>query len=201
MDDIAEACGLKKPSLYHHFRSKDELVYLIHEVVYELIAGGLEDRISGGCQPRECLLGVMTDIMAVMDSHEGYLQVYFEHHPDLSPTRYEETKKKRDRFFDRVLELVMAVMLESGKDTHRVVSEAQLATLALFGMCNWSYQWYQHGGRLQAEEIAAYFHGVWLNGVLGAEMGSPHQQPEDRAPVGTEEGPRPQEHDRSATAG
>lgn len=169
MDDIAHACGLKKPTLYHYFTSKGELVYLIHEVVREEIEGRLEQRLRRGEGPRECLLGVMSDIMLVMDTHEGYLQVFFEHHPELSPERLAETKRKRDRFFNSVHRLVMEILIEAGHDAKRVVTEGRLATLALFGMCNWSYQWYDRGGHLASGDIAAYFYDIWLNGVLRAE--------------------------------
>ena len=31
MDDIAEAVGLRKPTLYYYVSSKEEILYLIHE--------------------------------------------------------------------------------------------------------------------------------------------------------------------------
>lgn len=43
--------------------------------------------------------------------------------------------------------------------------DPRLVTLAIFGMCNWSYQWYRSGGPLQSDEIASFFFGLLLDGL------------------------------------
>ena len=47
-------------------------------------------------------------------------------------------------------------------------TDAHLATLAMFGMCNWAYQWYRPGGSLRSREIAYQFWNYLIYG-LGAD--------------------------------
>jgi hypothetical protein len=42
---------------------------------------------------------------------------------------------------------------------------ARLATLAVFGMCNWAYQWYRPGGALSPDALADFFFDLLFNGL------------------------------------
>ena len=65
MEQIAAAAGMAKPTLYHYFRAKDEILRGIHETFIDL------------------LLGAMTDIFGLMETHRGHVRVFFEHHREL----------------------------------------------------------------------------------------------------------------------
>jgi hypothetical protein len=43
--------------------------------------------------------------------------------------------------------------------------DSGLASLAIFGMCLWGYQWYQPGGPLNHEELADEFSSLALNAL------------------------------------
>jgi hypothetical protein len=43
--------------------------------------------------------------------------------------------------------------------------DPRLTTLAMFGMCNWSYQWYRQEGALRTRQIAYSFWDVFLRGI------------------------------------
>ena len=63
-------------------------------------------------------------------------------------------------------EFAMCLVAEEGvKQGEFVVDDVDMATLALFGMCNWAYQWYRPGGRLAPHEIAAMFWRIYANGI------------------------------------
>jgi len=61
MDDLAEAVGISKPTLYQHFKSKDELVAQIVIRNFAL----MEERIAESMQgtPLECLEYLMREIL------------------------------------------------------------------------------------------------------------------------------------------
>ena len=42
---------------------------------------------------------------------------------------------------------------------------AALTTLAVFGMCNWAYQWYRSNGRLSSRVVAEFFFDLLVNGL------------------------------------
>jgi hypothetical protein len=43
--------------------------------------------------------------------------------------------------------------------------DAKFATLALFGMCNWAYQWYRADGELRSREIGYVFWDMLRRGI------------------------------------
>ena len=44
-------------------------------------------------------------------------------------------------------------------------ADTKLVTLALFGLCNWAYQWFDVRGRYTAEEIAETYWRLLLKGI------------------------------------
>src|SRR5262245_37862088 len=73
MDDIAQAVGLAKPTLYHYFKSKDAILLAIHEDFISLLLGRQAERES--TDPRDVsshLYEVMLDILELMRTHRGH---------------------------------------------------------------------------------------------------------------------------------
>jgi AcrR family transcriptional regulator len=161
MDDIAGAVGLAKPSLYHYFSSKDSILLAIHEEFIGLLLGRLQDRLSQQDRSVEDqLLDVMVDICDLMRTHRGYVRVFFEHHRELPEAERKDAIAKRDDYFAAVQGL-----FARGKEEGRLSGDPWLSAMALFGMCNWVYQWYQPNGRLTTLDVARYFHRLLLQGL------------------------------------
>src|SRR4051812_17483580 len=161
MDDIAGAVGLAKPSLYPYFSSKDSILLAIHEEFIELLLGRLQDRLSRQDESIEDqLLDVMVDICDLMRTHRGYVRVFFEHHRELPEAVRKDAIAKRDQYFAAVQGL-----FARGKEEGRLSGDPWLSAMALFGMCNWVYQWYQPNGRLTTLDVARYFHRLLLQGL------------------------------------
>jgi hypothetical protein len=43
--------------------------------------------------------------------------------------------------------------------------DARLTTLAFFGICNWSYQWYRADGPYSYRELGHFFADLLFNGL------------------------------------
>jgi AcrR family transcriptional regulator len=160
MDDIARAVGLAKPTLYHYFNSKDSILLAIHDEFISLLMGRQEERASSDRDVREQLYEVMADIMELMRTHRGHVRVFFEHHRELREDARKGANERRDAYFASV-----RALFETGLRQRILLGDPQLSSMALFGMCNWAYQWYDPAGRLTTDDVARYFHGLLLNGV------------------------------------
>jgi AcrR family transcriptional regulator len=161
MDDIAGAVGLAKPSLYHYFPSKDSILLAIHEEFIGLLLGRLQERLTRQDESIEDqLLDVMVDICDLMRTHRGYVRVFFEHHRELPEAERKDAIAKRDDYFAAVQDL-----FARGREEGRLAGDPWLSAMALFGMCNWVYQWYQPNGRLTTLDVARYFHRLLLHGL------------------------------------
>jgi AcrR family transcriptional regulator len=161
MSDIAFRAGLAKPTLYHYFRGKDEILYSIHDEFIDLLIDAHGRRLAEGATPAALLRGIIGDVLSVMRTHRGHVRTFFEHHRELADGPRELCVEKRNAY-QRSVEAVLSAGIEDG--SFRPV-DVRLMTLALFGMINWSYQWYTADGPQSEEEIAEKFHALMLDGI------------------------------------
>lgn len=161
MEDIAAAVGIRKPTLYHYVRSKDQILALIHHEFMSLVISRAEARAELSMPPSQRLLEFMADILELMHTHRGHVRVFFEHHRELPAAEQAAVRTIRDRY-ERMVEAAIREGAESGEFR---ATAPRLTTLALFGMCNWAYQWYQREGPLRTREIAYTFWDVLMRGL------------------------------------
>jgi TetR/AcrR family transcriptional regulator, cholesterol catabolism regulator len=161
MEDIAHSVGIAKTTLYHYFTSKDEILFSIHEEFIDPLIRRHDDRLAAGMRAEPLLIEIMADILELMETHRGHVRVFFEHHRELPQEQQATIRVKRDRYEQMVQDVFRQGIAEGSiKDV-----DPQLAAFALFGMCNWAYQWFRAGGRLRARDVATQFYGFLINGV------------------------------------
>lgn len=161
MEDIAAAVGLRKPSLYHYFRAKEELLLSIHDSFIDPLTEQMERRRDTRMTAQQHLLEIFGDILALNDSQQGHTRVFHEHFRDL-PSEYQTViAQKRDHYFDLVEEVI-----QRGIDEGSIrPMNTRLATFALFGLAGWAYKWYRADGPLRTRELAYFFWEIFVHGV------------------------------------
>ena len=161
MEQIALAAGLAKPSLYHYFRGKDEILSGIHETFIDILLERQDQRRQLDLPADVVLLGAMTDIFGLMETHRGHVRVFFNHHRELPEEAQATMRAKRDAY-ELMVENLYVEGMAAG--TFRK-ADPKLASLATFGMCNWAYQWFRPGGPMRTREIAYQFWGFLVHGL------------------------------------
>jgi AcrR family transcriptional regulator len=161
MTEVARAVGLEKPTLYHYFSGKDEILFWIHEEFIDLLIAKAEARQAEQLTATEELRGMMRDVVALMETHRGHVRVFFEHQRELNGGARETIRGKRD-YYEHMVESVIDRGMREG-DFRQI--DHHLVTLAIFGVCNWAYQWYRSGGEHTTDELADFFHDLVLNGL------------------------------------
>jgi AcrR family transcriptional regulator len=162
MEDVAMSISIAKPTLYHYFRSKEEILRSIHEEFIQLLIDKYMARVSRGLDPPALVLGAMKDILSLMVTHRGYVRVFFEHHRELPPEAKRYVTSQRDAYESLVRSAVAA---GQARGTFSQAIDEKMISLAVFGMCNWAYQWFDEQGRLSADEIAETYWRLLLNGI------------------------------------
>lgn len=169
MDELAAVVGIAKPTIYYYFRSKEAILFEIHEAFITLLIDKHKVRMAAGMGPRQELLEVMGDILELMETHRGHVRVFFEHHRELPPENRKIVAAQRDEYHAMVKQVV-----QDGVDAGELRDvDVELTTLALFGMCNWAYQWYGSGGHLRPREIAYVLYGILFHGIGAADGRGP----------------------------
>jgi AcrR family transcriptional regulator len=161
MDKIADEVGIKKASLYYYFPSKDRLLVEMHDEMIELIISSHESRLKQDGRAADLLVGMMTDIVSLQETHPGSLRVFFEHYRELP-------EPERTRVLDRrrTYERYAREQLQRGIDAGEFKPvDVRLASFAILGVANWSYQWFRPGGGSTAEQVARDFWAMLFGGI------------------------------------
>jgi len=167
MDDIATAVGIKKPTLYHHVPSKGRILVWIHDDLADRLLGRLRARLGSGAPPAAILLGVLEDHLELLDREPSTRRSSYEPRRELPPEDQANSRARRDEYFAATLKVVE----DGGARGDFAVTDPRLTTLAFFGICNWSYQWYRPGGVMSAHAIAVSFWQCFLSGIAATCTG------------------------------
>ncbi|MEZ5175596.1 MAG: TetR/AcrR family transcriptional regulator [Acidimicrobiia bacterium] len=161
MEQLAEAVGIAKPTLYHYFAGKDEILFRIHqEFIVDLIRRQ-EDPARRSMTPLDQLRAIMRDVLYLMEHKRGHVRVFFEHWRDLSETDRDVVMKQRDHY-----QMLVEQVIDEGMAEGSLRSlDIRLVTLGMFGMCNWAYQWYRADRRLSSAAVADFMFELLLEGL------------------------------------
>lgn len=180
MAHIAAAAGMAKPTLYHYFTNKHQILFFIHDEFMTVLLDGLQSHVDRGLTPAQQLLGTMVDILRLNETHPGHVRVFFEHFRELPAEERAAALPKRDYMFDTVADIIRAGIEDR---TFRDV-DPDLAAFEIFGMCNWAYQWFRPGGSMSAQSVAERFWDYAARGLLAEQSAA--RKPRRRTPPGTD---------------
>jgi len=168
--EIGERAGVGQSSLYHHARSKGQLLRELHAHQAQELIELLEQVVSRDASPTIQLRGVINAFLSVVHTHRPVVTVYLRESHALSEDAREEVNHERHKV-DSMVESILRRGLESGE--FRPDLDIRLTRLAILGMCNWSYQWYRPDGPQGMEEISEYFADLAVQGVLASRSPDP----------------------------
>lgn len=151
LDDIAGKLGVTKPFIYTHFRSKVDLLEAVCRPTIEMSLAAIAEAAQKPGTPSERLYNGIVTFTKVVLQRQANIAVYFREEKHLSETGLAEINALRKRF-DRVLSDLLQEGIDAG-EFH--IADIRVAALAIGGMVSWAYTWYQPGGRLSFDEIAA----------------------------------------------
>lgn len=151
MQAVAAAVGIQKSSLYHHFRSKDEILFEILRHTVDTASGGLEE-IAAAPRPAADRLRLavrhhVTNLVADLDNVACFVE-----EGKALPAPYREIYIARRDAYERCFRTIIDDGIRAGEFRP---ADVRLAGFAVLGMCNWMVRWYHPGGVHTPEEIAA----------------------------------------------
>lgn len=161
MEDIAEAVGLRKPTLYWYVSRKEEILYIIHDRIVDNLTERHLARVNTGLSNAEMLKAAMHDLLAQIPEFPGYISAFHETYRELNGDMQAQIKVKRDRYFHMIIDVIQQGM----DDGEFRQGDAKSLSLAFFGMSNWVYRWYDPNGPLSLDQIADRFWDILMNGV------------------------------------
>jgi len=164
MEMVAHAANLRKPTLYHYIKSKEEILLRIHQTLIDDLGAKHQERVQEGAQREELLLGIVTDILTAIAENRGYVRAFIEHYRELDPEMREQISEKRQAYFKCITGLIADGVATGEYHTEDVT----LSALFLLGQVNWAYQWYVPDVSPAPEVVAQRMLDTFLHGLTGS---------------------------------
>ena len=179
MNQVAEACGVSKPSLYHYVDDKYQLLVEITQGhIDRLRALVADESAQAATAPDARLRELIVRFMAAYADAQAQHRVLTEDVKFLEPA-------DRKRVLDGQREVV-AAFAEAIAATRPELRAAELhrpITMLLFGMMNWMFTWLQPGGRLTHAAMAPVVADLFFGGLAAVRLpDAPPVQPPQPIP-------------------
>ncbi|MBI2206911.1 MAG: TetR/AcrR family transcriptional regulator [Candidatus Rokubacteria bacterium] len=160
LNEIAHELGVTKAAVYHHVRSKEELLFACLNLFLDACTAGVERALSEGSAPNEQLrLTLLYYIEAMTERFNGNVVLMEE--GALSPVWRGVVVERRDAF-----EQMVRGIIERGVATGVFAPcDPKLVGFALFGAMNWILKWYDPAGPRSGKEIADVFSSFLVHGL------------------------------------
>lgn len=168
MNDVAAALKLSKGGLYHHFQSKDEILFEIMnhamEITQELVIAPVRRIVD----PEERLRALIRlHIEVVLSPRDREITVMLHENHPLPPALRKRINTRKKEYVHFVESLITDVQMNAQRGRHtKYAVSPRAAAFALLGMINWIYQWYKPAGDLQAQNLIPQFTDLIFGGIL-----------------------------------
>jgi TetR/AcrR family transcriptional regulator, cholesterol catabolism regulator len=162
VSDIARALGLTKAGLYHHFESKEALLFEIMTFGLERVRDEVVVPIRGIRDPEERLRQLIVRHARITTRGQGAVAHLGDEIRALPPAARKQIEQKMRLYFDLVRDTLRE--LRAAGRLRNV--DVTVATFSLLGMILWLPRWFRQDGRLTQEEVAEDIAKLALGGLL-----------------------------------
>ena len=163
MAEVAQAVGLSKPGLYHHWPSKMSLLQTIVRLCGEILLANLKSVLASETDPVARLRLYIVTRMETVQSYQDFFTVMWQERTTVGAAGFQELSSRAELYRRRVRALIDDAKrvggLKRGIDTH-------LLMLALDGVTGWAYFWYRSGKGQTPTEIGEAFWIMLADGIL-----------------------------------
>ncbi len=160
LKEIADKVGLHKTSLFHYFRSKEEiLIEVMEKALREYVNVLDESAINPNLKVEEKLRTSLEKQVSVICKYKNYINVALNEIKSLSPENREKYNQKRKQYGKRFERIIQEIQGDNGSTLFRGLN-SKIVNLGILGMCNWIINWYKEDGPLGPKEISEIFYNV-----------------------------------------
>jgi len=159
--DIADKAGILSGSLFHHFKSKQDILYTAMAMTTQAMGEGALKAVEGITDPVEQLKAlVLVELASIhrKDGHAAYVLV--DEWRSLDPEHREAVLALRDNSYERCWTEALEGCAEKGL----LKNTPSLARQLIRGALAWTRNWYRKGGPLTLDALAEEITATFLRG-------------------------------------
>jgi AcrR family transcriptional regulator len=162
MEDVARACGLTKAGLYHHIRSKEQLLFEIQSYGMDVFEEQVLAQVMAIEDPLERLRACMDrNILLVTHGWSKEVTIILHEHATLTGEARSHINARKRRYV-RFLESSFAEAVRTKRI--RPVNP-KVAAFAFLGMVLWIYKWFRPDGSVSSETLSRDMVDLFFGGL------------------------------------
>lgn len=161
MSMVARHTGLTKAGVYHHFESKEHLLYVVHKNHIERLLLPMIDEASKVADPELRLRKFLGDY-ALLLTQDPSLQVLINETKRLSPEHAQEIRDAWRRGLHLVRDAIADLQAQKRCDAQL---DPTYTAFAAIGMCSWICNWFDPSRPENGPEVARTMVTVFLKGL------------------------------------
>lgn len=160
LEEIAAALSVSKRTLYYYVRNKEDILFQINKVAYDVLEPALVQCADDSLTPLARIRIFLTDYAKLLSDDFGAC-IVLNRHNVLDPA---SARALRDNW--RRLDLMLRGLIGAGiADGSIAPCDPKHVTAALFGAINWLPYWRQPDSRPSYEEIAEDYIRLFFQGL------------------------------------
>ena len=169
MNEVAEACGVTKPSLYHYVRDKHQLLVEIAETHIARLLALVDEADAAPLQPEARLRRLIDAFLAAYSGLQAEHRVLTEDVRFLAAAERKRILGGERRVVAAFADAIVAVRPELAKERL-----GKPLAMLLFGMMNWMFTWLQPKGELSHADLSPVVADLFFGGI-GAVRSPPRR--------------------------
>jgi AcrR family transcriptional regulator len=162
INDLAQAMDLQKGSLYHYFKSKEELLFQLLDQYISSALVEIEEICVLDIPATEKLNRFMLFYSGFYAGDRDRLVLLINEIDKLGKV-YRDQVIEKERCYYRALTGIFSQLQDTG--IMKPMPPA-VAAYAFFGMVHYTCNWFQQDGKITATELGAMFLGIFTDGVF-----------------------------------
>ncbi|PYV55382.1 MAG: hypothetical protein DMG90_15975 [Acidobacteria bacterium] len=160
MRDLSRASGMSLAGMYHYFRSKEELLFLIQKHTFGTIIEQLRHRLEKISDPEQRIRAFIFNHLEYFLANQSAMKVLSHEDEKLSNHYGAAVRSVKREYY-----AICVNLLEQYKRTEKLDFSTRTAVLSLFGMMNWIYTWYNPRQDGNARKLAQEMGDIFLRGI------------------------------------
>jgi AcrR family transcriptional regulator len=162
MSAIAKTLGLTKAGVYHHFESKEDLLYAVHRRNLDRRLLPILTTIEQIAEPEARLRTFMFELALLM-TRDPAARILITEARRLSPQRFAEIRGVWRRVYELLRDTIRSLQ-KSGRCRRDI--DPGFAAFGAIGMCTWILFWFDYDRPKTGEKVAATLCDIMMSGIL-----------------------------------
>lgn len=160
--DISRESGISLAGLYYYFTTKEELLFLISQYSFESVLESLEKELQKKSSGREKLAFLIRNHISFFVKNLDAMKV-LSHESDSLTGDFAQTINELKKRYIKIVEEILNQLRGTGNGQDDPAT-VRVEALALFGMMNWIYTWY-NPKKDTLDSVSAAITRIFFDGV------------------------------------